>query len=285
MQPCVWVMLPQPILIPQGCYQSCASRSHPVGPWVSLHFMSDAEVWLVAGGEPGAERFGSLVQRLRKDQGMSVGEVAEGVGLSVGTIRAIEQGRRAPSEESGVRLLKLLLPAETLEVEPTATTGTRELRPDITFLDPGSHTQIVVEFKAKTAGDNRRWSSDKPPAQETETEARLREFLADPVRMNDWRKGVQEALGPTVAAFGVFAADLRARAARPASDADFGKIVRRLAEANEFDLERVGLLLDIWARAKEDAADERARNHAFRVNAILNEYQVLPHDDVELSSE
>src|SRR3954468_9558174 len=118
--------------------------------------MSHGEaVWLVAGGEPGAERFGQLVQRLRKEKHMSVEELAHGAGLSVGTIRAIEQARRAPSEESGVRLLRLLLPEGALSVEPEANTGSRQIRPDFAFLDPESGTRVQLEFKAKTAGDNR----------------------------------------------------------------------------------------------------------------------------------
>jgi hypothetical protein len=52
-------------------------------------------------GEPGAKRFGQLVQRLRKEKRLWVEKVATQAELSVGTIRAIEQGRLAPYEESG----------------------------------------------------------------------------------------------------------------------------------------------------------------------------------------
>src|SRR3954463_2953037 len=129
--------------------------------------MSDGTaVWLVAGGEPGAERFGPLVQRRRKEKHMSVEELAQTAGLSVGTIRAIEQARRAPSEESGLRLLRLLLPEGSLSVEQKASNGTQQNRPDIAFLDSESGARVLLQFKAKTAGDNRRWSSDKPRARE-----------------------------------------------------------------------------------------------------------------------
>src|SRR3954468_11421852 len=108
--------------------------------------MSHGEaVWLVAGGEPGAERFGQLVQRLRKEKHMSVEELARDADLSVGTIRAIEQARRAPSEESGLRLLQVLLPEGSLSVEPTANTGSRQSRPDIDFLDPESGTRVLLQ--------------------------------------------------------------------------------------------------------------------------------------------
>ena len=243
--------------------------------------MSDTEVWLIAGGEPGTERLGQLLQTLRKAKEMSVGEVAEAAGLSVGTIRAIEQGRRAPSQESGVRLLKVLLPEDALQDIPGDNDGSPENRPDVRFTHPQSGFEVLLEFKARTAGDNRRWASDKPPAGETAAEARLREFLDDPIRMAEWHKGVAEAMQPSMPVYKALFADIRDRASRPASDADFGKLVRRLATADEFKLERVQQLLDIWDRAAADTADERARDHASRANRLLDEVTTLFQEDLD----
>jgi transcriptional regulator with XRE-family HTH domain len=245
--------------------------------------MSDAEaVWLVAGGEPGAERFGQLVQRLRKENQMSVEQLAQDAGLSVGTIRAIEQARRAPSEESGVRLLQLLLPEGALSVEAKAHNGTQQIRPDIAFLDPETGTRILVEFKAKTAGDNRRWSSDKPRALESKAEALIREFMADDTRRAEWTNNIQAAMRK-LSDIGPLFDDLRSLAARPASDADFGKITRRLATANEFQLERLENLLNLWDRVESDAADEWERDLASQVDTLLNGYRKFP-DEGEVHS-
>ena len=161
--------------------------------------MSDGdEIWLIAGGEPGAERFGQLVQRQRKEKRLSVEEVAAQADLSVGTIRAIEQGRRAPSEESGVRLLQLLLPKGALSTEKGKNHGTGQIRLDYSFTDPQTGTRVLLKFRAKTAGDNRRWSSDKPRAGESRTEARVRELMSDPDRFAEWQKQARETLGPTI---------------------------------------------------------------------------------------
>jgi transcriptional regulator with XRE-family HTH domain len=243
--------------------------------------MSDGEaVWLVAGGEPGAERFGQLVQRLRKEKRMSVEELAQSAGLSVGTIRAIEQARRAPSEESGVRLLRLLLPEGALSVEPKANTGSRQIRPDFTFLDPESGTRVLLEFKAKTAGDNRRWSSGKPRARESEAEAFIREFMADDTRRAEWQRKFAAGIADVLP----YLEDIQARARRPASDADFGRIMRRLATTNEFRLELLEKLLDLWDRVTSGAADERERNRASQVDALLDPPQ-FPDEEVSPSSE
>ena len=161
--------------------------------------MSDAdEIWLVAGGEPGAERFGQLVQRLRKEKRLSVEELAAQADLSVGTIRAIEQGRRAPSEESGVRLLQLLLPEGSLSKEKAMSLDSEQIRRiDYSFTDPQSGKRVLIEFRAKTAGDNRRWSSDKPRAGESKAEALIRELWSDPKRRSEWQESFREGIRPT----------------------------------------------------------------------------------------
>lgn len=256
----------------------------PVAPCRYLEYaggMSDAdEIWLIAGGEPGAERFGQLVQRLRKEKRLSVDELAAQADLSVGTIRAIEQGRRAPSEDSGVRLLQLLLPEGSLSKEEGMSLDTGPIRIDHSFTDPQSGTRVRLEFGAKTAGDNRRWSSNKPRTGESRAEAFMRELMSDPKRYEEWQKGFREKVLPVFAAFGPVLADLESRAARPASDAAFGRIMRRLATANEFRLERLEGLLDLWDRVESGAADAMERSLASQVGTVLDGYQKFPDDDV-----
>jgi len=244
--------------------------------------MSDAdEIWLVAGGEPGAERFGQLVQRLRKEKRLSVEELAAQADLSVGTIRAIEQGRRAPSEESGVRLLQLLLPEGALSKEKGRSLDTGQIRLDYSFTDPQSGTRVLLEFRAKTAGDNRRWSSDKPRAGESRHEAFIREMMSDPERQRLFLEGLQ----PTLAVFGSVLAEAKSRASRPASDADFGRIMRRLVTANEFRMERLEVLLDLWDGVDSDTADARERERTSQVDTLLDEVHKFPDDDVPPTTE
>jgi len=239
--------------------------------------MSDADaIWLVAGGEPGAQRFGQLVQRLRKERRLSVEELAAQADLSVGTIRAIEQGRRAPSEVSGVRLLQLLLPEGALSRKEESIPGTGQVRLDYSFTDPESGSRVMLEFKARTAGDNRRWSSDKPRAGESETEAVIRELMSDPKYLAEWQKKFRQGVQPTLAVL----AELKSRAARPAGDASFGGIVRRLAVVYEFRMERLEKLLDLWDRVDSDAAGPSERDRASQVNALLDGYLIFPDDDV-----
>jgi len=245
--------------------------------------MSDADaVWLIAGGEPGAERFGQLVQSLRKDKKMSVEDLARGADLSVGTIRAIEQARRAPSEESGVRLLRVLLPEDALSVEGETASDPSA---DISFRDPVSGQRVLLQFKAKTAGDNRRWSSDKPRAGESQVEAFIRTLLADPKANAKWQAQWRSAMetmpdSDNRTSMSEFLADHRERAARPASDADFGKLVRRLAAFNKFRLSRIHNLLDLWDLVDSDKATEKTRDYVSRVDKSLDIYTRVPMHDI-----
>lgn len=230
------------------------------------------EVWLVAGGEPGAERFGQLVQRLRRQRHLSVGELAAQADLSVGTIRAIEQGRRAPSEASGTRLLQVLLPAGALSEEREGDTDARQLGPGFFFTNPESGTRVVLEFKAKIAGDNRRWSSDKPSTGESRVEAHLRELMRDPQHFAEFG----ERLLPVFAALGKAAADLTS----PASDADFGRMVRRLAGVKAFRLDLLEKLLDLWDRVDSGEADAAERDVLNQLEMFLDTYGEFPDEDI-----
>ncbi len=239
--------------------------------------MGDAdEVWLVAGGEPGAARFGQLVQRLRKDQELSVEGLAERAALSVATIRAIEQGRRAPSEESGVRLLQVLLPDGALAKERGASLGAERAALDYSFTDPDAGARILLQFRARTAGDNRRWSSDKPRAGESKVEAFIREVLNDPKRS----AAMVANLSPPLENLARRLSEAASRATHPAGDADFGKIIRRLATANEIRIGRIEVMLDVWDLMDSDKANAFERDLALQMNSLLDGYYKFPDDEV-----
>lgn len=230
---------------------------------------SDDEYWLVAGGEPGAQRFGQLVQRCRKQRQLSVDDLARQAGLSVGTIRAIEQGRRAPSEASGARLLQLLLPQGALIKEAG-------VHVDYSFTDPLSGARIQLKFRAKTAGDNSRWSIDKPRPEESEVEAKIRELMSDP----EWSAGFLEQAGPGFELLARVFTEAGARAQRPAGDAQFGKVTRRLTTVNEFRLDRIMKLVDWWDAVDGGTADAAQRDLSAQVDKLIDSYYRFPDEDL-----
>lgn len=243
------------------------------------------EVWLVAGGEPGAKRFGGLVQRLRKDRKLSVEEVASQAELSVGTVRAVEQGRRAPSAESGIRLLDLLLPSISLPEREGASEDPGGVGYDYSFIDPTTDARVVVRFQARTAGDNRRWASDLPRPGESPVEARLREMANNPQRWAEWQKGFRDQIGPTLDVLRVIAEDAKGRAERLATDEDYGRIVRKLAGYNEYRLDRIEKLLIWWDKVDDGSADERIRDVVSRVESALDEITILgPEERAQLAA-
>lgn len=238
------------------------------------------EVWVVAGGEPGAKRFGSLVQRLRKDRNISVEDVASRAELSVGTVRAVEQGRRAPSAESGMRLLDLLLPASSLPPREGASSDPGEVGYDYSFIDPTTGRRVVVRFQARTAGDNRRWSRDLPRPGETPAEAMLRELMADPERKAKLEKDMREHLLPALDRLRPVFEEAKAAAARPATDEDYGRLVRRLATYNEYRLHRIEKLLIWWDKVDDDTADKHVRDVVARVESALDSITILSPEDL-----
>lgn len=240
----------------------------PVSSCCYAGFMSSADqIWLVAGGEPGAERFGQLVQRLRKEQHLSVERLAAQADLSVGTIRAIEQGRRAPSEESGVRLLRVLLPEGGVSKEKARDHETGAL-PSYSLTDPQSGSRVQLVFRARTAGDNRRWSSDGPRAGESKAEAFVRELMNDPTRLTEWESKMVPAFATFVSAI----ADVKVRAVRPASDAEFGRIARRLATVRASRIWLLEALLELWERVDGGTADEYERALETQIDELLLQY-------------
>lgn len=229
----------------------------------------------MAGGEPGAERIGQLLQSLRREQRQSVETVAARAGLSVGTIRAIEQGRRAPSEESGLRLLRALLPEGSVveKCEEIADSGGL---PGYLFTDPRSGSQVFLAFRARTAGDNRRWSSDGPRVGETRAEVLLRDIVSNPVRSAQ----MMENLKPALALFASAAESARNLATQPATDAELGGIVRRLAVFPGQRIWRLERLLVLWDRVDSDKASGSERDLDARVTELLEAYRPIVDGEV-----
>jgi transcriptional regulator with XRE-family HTH domain len=237
------------------------------------------EVWVVAGGEPGARRLGQLVQGLRKKAALSAEEVASRAGLSVGTVRAIEQGRRAPSAESGIRILDLLLPERSLPPQEGASGDPGDVGYDYSFIDPESGARVVVRFKARTAGDNRRWSSDLPRPGESPVEAAILALMSDPEWQKKFRENVVPALGPVLDRWRLVLADAQARAERPATDEDYGRLVRKLATFNEYRLARIEKLLDWWTEVDTDTATADIRRVVSKVESALDSITILSPED------
>jgi transcriptional regulator with XRE-family HTH domain len=243
------------------------------------------EVWLVAGGEPGAKRFGGLMQRLRKDRKLSVAEVASRAELSVGTVRAVEQGRRAPSAESGIRLLDLLLPSISLPDREGAAKDPGNVGYDYSFIDPTTDARVVVRFQARTAGDNRRWASDLPRPGESRAEAILREMANDPERWAEFQKGFREHVLPALDVLKAVGDEAKAVAGRPATDEQYGRLVRRLVGYNEFRLDRIEKLLIWWDKVDDATADDHVRDVVSRVESALDEITILgPEERAQLAA-
>jgi transcriptional regulator with XRE-family HTH domain len=234
------------------------------------------EIWLVSGGQPGAVRFGQFVQRIRKEKRLSVQGLADEAELSAGTIRAIEQGRRAPSEESGLRILRLLMPEGDLSENRFEIDGNG---PTHSFTDPSAGTRVLLKFGAKTAGDNRRWSKDKPAVGESRVEAAVRELLSDPKRYAKWA----ESILPAFENLASVAQEAMRTAERPASDADFGRVVRRLMNANEFRVDRLMSLMDLWDRVDNGDADVSLRERVSEINSVLDNAQIVFDSESETS--
>lgn len=221
------------------------------------------EVWLIAGGEPGAVRFGQLVQSLRRQQGLSVEKVAAEAGLSVGSIRAIEQGRRAPSEASGVRLLRTLLPEASVSREEADGEVFPPL-PTYSFTEPNSGSVVRLLFQARTAGDNARWAQQR--ASRSKLEALATELLKDPARREAFAAAGQQLAGN-------FAMVLEF-AERPARDAELGAIVRRLATVPARRIWTLETLLELWARVDRGTASEYERDKEAQLNSFFHEFQI-----------
>nr|WP_269451957.1 helix-turn-helix transcriptional regulator [Tessaracoccus coleopterorum] len=211
----------------------------------------------------GAVRFGQLMQSLRRQQGLSVEKVAAETELSVGSVRAIEQGRRAPSEASGVRLLRALLPETKVSKEEPDGEVFPPL-PTYSFIEPNSGALVRLLFQARTAGDNASWAQQR--ATRSKLEALATELFKDPAR-----REALAAAGEQLA--GNFAMVLEL-AERPARDAELGAIVRRLATVPARRIWTLETLLELWVRVDGGTASEYERDKEAQLNGFFNEFQI-----------
>lgn len=226
---------------------------------------SEPEVWIVAGGQPGAQRFGHLIQSLRRAGGLSVDQVAKDVELAPGSLRAIEQGRRAPSERSGARLLRALLPDGSLQSDPQ--TG------DAFFIDRDSGKQIVPVFGAKRAGDNRRRASasDRPaPSREESFLAELRN--SDPERFERAMHGLASGLK----VFAEAASKVKVEAEESATNEEIGVIVRRLVSLKRKRAWELEEHLERWIYVDSGQCEEWIEAIDKEISKLALSAQVLP---------
>ncbi|WP_109472771.1 helix-turn-helix domain-containing protein [Ornithinimicrobium cavernae] len=229
------------------------------------------EYWLVGGGEPGASRFGQMAQRLRQEINMSVDQVAKEAGLSAGTIRAVEQGRRAPSEKSGVRILKVLMPDTPLTRQVEGGPERDQSLTDYSFTHPHTGGRVLLKFKAKTAGDNQRWSSARSPVGSSGLEARLLELTSDP----HWQEKFRSSMAPGLGRLSAALTTVKESAERPASDATYGSLTRRFAGTSEYRARLIGHLLDLWQHVDSDDGDPKTRAVARRIEHLLDSHHTF----------
>lgn len=229
------------------------------------------EYWLVGGGEPGASRFGQLAQRLRQERNLSVDQVAKEAGLSAGTIRAVEQGRRAPSEDSGVRILQVLRPDMPLTRQAESGQQSDQSLTDYTFTHPHTGARVLLKFKAKTAGDNQRWSSTRPPAGSSDLEARLLELVNDP----HWQEHFRSSMAPVLGGLNTVLTTLKESTERLASDSTYGSIARRFGRTSEYRAQLIGYLLDLWQHVDSDDADPKTQEVARRIEHLLDAHHTF----------
>lgn len=226
------------------------------------------EVWLIAGGEPGAARFGQLVQRLRRQQGLSVETVAAEADLSVGTVRAIEQGRRAPSEASGVRLLRALLNEASVSKEEADGEVFPPL-PTYSFNEPPSGSLVRLRFQARTAGDNASWSQRR--ATRSKHETRVNELLRDPAH--------HEALAAAMNLLAENLVSVLEKSEQPAPDAEVGALVRSLATAPARRIWSLKTLLRLWERVDGGTASDYERSVEAQFSRLFAEFGITYRND------
>src|SRR5207253_2494327 len=105
---------------------------------------------VVGSGEEGSKLFGRLLRETRVNSEKSAREVAAEVGVSSSFVRAVERGERAPSAESGMKLLHA--------VGISTDEGAKSDPFDIVFETSNPQRKFYIAFKASRQGDNTRWS-------------------------------------------------------------------------------------------------------------------------------
>jgi transcriptional regulator with XRE-family HTH domain len=136
-----------------------ASRTPPVGRRDTLHGVPDrgrqrgddiGKPWpytdLVVGpGEPGNQRFGELLERLRRYAGLSRAAAATKLGFSTEYLRLIEAGRRTPAYGQMQNLLDAYgAKGEVGRISPEG------YRQDLAVFDPPNEDEpVIVEFTSR----------------------------------------------------------------------------------------------------------------------------------------
>jgi transcriptional regulator with XRE-family HTH domain len=234
--------------------------------WVSEHGLEDP--LQIAARTPGNRRFGDLLKALRERSGMTPTQLAEQAGVNPSFVRGIERGAQAPSMDTARALLACLREQDRIRWLATGLA-------DLIIRDPLTEHDVAFSFTAKRKGQNHR--TDGGPAMAAlrlahtmrelgpEASARLADpetgALAGAARL----VGTINALIPQMFGADVDAGGNRDPAAatgpRPGEQASvpgqrddtrFGRIVRRLAGADEQTLARVERLLDFHQFLRED---------------------------------
>lgn len=124
-------------------------------PYVDLTVGEDLEVG--PGLESDNRRFGGLLERLRKDAGLSRADAAFKLGFSAEYLRLIELGKRTPA----LGQMRSFLDAYGAdgEVERVMPGGDR---PDLLVIDPLDGDAVIVEFKSRIR-EARRTAPSNPP--------------------------------------------------------------------------------------------------------------------------
>ncbi|MFW8624833.1 helix-turn-helix domain-containing protein [Corynebacterium glutamicum] len=222
------------------------------------------ETWLVANDNgPGKQWFGRKVQIARQDQGISVAELASQVGLAEGTIRAIERGGRAPSEASGLRILTELFTSDQW--------SKNHFGPSLHAMrDSEAKAPVVVEFGAKSRGDNGRWSRDRLPGESasgTEDEI-LRKVEKNLLENPEKLQKLQQTFAGLAGAIKLHVAHLK----EPIDDENLGKVVRRLPAITNLQADHLDKLLWLWSRINTGTASLEVIDEVQKIDKILGSF-------------
>lgn len=205
--------------------------------------------------ELGRKEFGRIVQIKRQDAGLSIAKLASRVALSEGTLRAIERGARAPSENSGIRILSELFADDDWTANFYGPSLHRVVSPD------GSGP-MIVEFGAKVSGDNGTWSRNRKIE---EVERRGQKFLEENPQILE---GHLKNFSNLANVMGTYVEILN----EPISDQSLGRIVRRLPEITNLQAERLEKLLWLWSQINQNLMTEEASKEIKMIESTLDSF-------------